>query len=510
MLVYITIPALLFFLSLLVPASLKLLASVAFVYFLYKSLSADAIDTICKKFGRVQINVGFLVLTVGILILIYADLFFNFKFVWDWIKHRSVLISLYNNPMAPTLDGFNLSSSCGFLNKPLIYYYAMYLPSVYIVKLFTLVMPIENTTHLAQVLSCTFFTWNLLGIIIVFCLLPVTCNMLFNTKDRNCVWGIFFIAMIVFTGLDYWFYYSGIPKRLLVHVDPITKVFPGYFAQYRSVIHYWQFYPMQLVASGISVVFLALYSERMDKFPLFLVGMFLIGSATFCFIGAVFLILFFLIGWLFYEGPLKIKTRALMLIKNVGIEFLLSLLIGGIVVIFYIDKVWPETLAVNHTLSDASGYMKYLFFLVKELFLFFVLGLAYYNWRHSMPGSVLAALVILILMPLFSLGKYNDLAMKGCIPALFFIILFCASFIQELYIDKPKLFKFIIILYFFIAIPSFMGELFFGLSYRRSEQLSLLRFSSNIYKQYVGSEHTFNKFITKMVDAPAHLIVKGK
>src|SRR5262249_51624374 len=65
----------------------------------------------------------------------YLGLLNDNRYVYDWAKHRAVLLSLYERPFSPTIAGFDLQSTNVASDAPLVYYYAPYMLPVMLVKL---------------------------------------------------------------------------------------------------------------------------------------------------------------------------------------------------------------------------------------------------------------------------------------------------------------------------------------------------------------------------------------
>ena len=426
-LAYMLLPCVLFAASLPAPGVIRAALAGVLIYYFIKTLRALLQDGIFKEEPEYEIRLDFMLLFLGLLVFIYAPLFYGRGFLWDWGKHRGVLLCLYAAPLNPELNYFGLPEGHALQNSRLVYYYAMYLPAVYAAKAAAFFWQAASFKALTQLLSVFFFIWNMLGMALAALLLPLACAKLFDIKNK-IAWGYFYLLLIVFSNLGYW------------QLPFITDHIPGgraaaalaeYHARFGSFWKTWQWGPPQLIAALFSVVLLALFS-RLRQFPLLLWSAFLLSCSAFVWLASVPVYLY-----LFVAESLKAGTghgfraNAAALLKGKKTELTAAAFFAVLIIIFYAGKTYPESLVINPSLLADNGFIKYLIFLVPQL-----LPTALVLWLckvapKSVPGVVWLAAGLLVILPLFELGFSNDLAMKGGVPLLLILNLFCAAVCQQ-------------------------------------------------------------------------------
>lgn len=157
----------------------------------------------------------------------------------------------------------------------------------------------------------------------------------------------------------------------------------------------------------------------------------LILYSTFAFIGIVMILFMFLIAnFAMAKGEEKrVFFRKLFEIRNLLAFFVLIILAGYLAGNVLQPK--PAEAAMELTRFDYTNY-KTLF----VLFHFAWMGwIALLFWKERKREFLYVIAISLVLFPCVSLGKYNDLCMRGSIPALFML---CVLVMRQLLSEKNR------------------------------------------------------------------------
>jgi len=412
------------------------------------------------------IRLDYLLLFFGILILSYYSLFKGVGFVNDWSKHRSILYSLYLNPINPSIKGFvtNMDLQVDENIPRLVYYYGMHLPSVYLVKFIDLFLKLNTRESIVKLLELSFFIWNLIGLVLLALMIPYTCKKLFKNSYFPKNWSVLFIALILFAGLNYW-YLAIIQKNTFVLYSEWGSPFWG---QITSFINLWQWVPSQFIVGSLGILVLVLYRNKMNLLPWTILFVFLISGSTWCFIGTLPFLIYFLYEHFSLNNYLNIKTGIKNFLSETYIELISLIILAMLIFIFYSTKINPVEFSIHGSFKSINGIVDYIIFLLLEFTpTFLILSVYYYKFR-SIPRIVVFSILLLLVIPLFTAGPHNDFLMRVSIPPLLVLMLFTSLIIQKTIHGRSTILKVLVLLYFLVLIPCFINEYLSGLRWGSS------------------------------------------
>lgn len=487
-LLYMFIPSFLFLISIYTSIGIKIILGniilILFVYHIFKLAG----NNIFNDEQPYSIRLDFFILFLSILIFAYFQLFVDKGFLVDWAKHRSVLYSLYLNPIDPSIAAFTFDSNTyNELIPRLVYYYSMYLPSVYIAKLVSLFTQFDTKESVIYLMSLTFFVWNLIGIILACLLIPLSTKKLFNLRNYQNEYSMFFISLIPFSGLNYWLKSYEENKIYVSHSEWTSP----YNAQFSSFISLWQWVPSQFVVGMLAIVFLSLYRKKLDRFPICIFGVFVLSGSAWCFIGILFIAIFFLFDYVKPDKICSLKSKIVIFLKATYVD-IISFLISTILILnFYSTKTESVQIHINKNLRLSGGIYNYFKFFLVELLPVFLLIFLYLYKKRNIPNILLIIFFTLLVIPVIYSQPLNDFVMRVSIPALCVLFLFSSMIIQYLYIENNSRWIYaVVFIYFLIIIPPFLNEYAMGLI-TESGLFESLHWS----KLYTGKELLINPLI---------------
>jgi hypothetical protein len=442
---YMFISSTLFVFSMPISILLKVGIALILIYYLRKYYLGLGRNILLDDF-KYQLNVGFLLLFLGVLVTSYLSLIWGYGFVPDWRVHRTKLLALYDNPLEPRIDYASLPVN--EVGNRLTYYYALFLPSAYVAKFTSYVSEIRNIKDITYVLSIGVFIWCLIGVILVYSLLPLVCKRLFNI-DSEIKWGVFYLTLISFSGLNYWHKLVFTQKWYVGHAEWSVP----YFAQYSGFLSIWQWSPFHITAGLIGIVVFGLYWKNIERFPLVLWSAFLVSSSVFCYIGMLPIVLLRILKW--FKGNIRLF--------RLRWEFFFAIIVTFIIFSFYLTKLYPEEISINRSLQSEDTMVKYFMFLFVDLsILILILVLSYFN-KIPVPCVIWLSILFLVLLPLVEMGRYNDLVLRGSVPALI-LLAFYSGYVIETAMSKGSLkCRFLVLLFFALTIPAALNEYIMGL-----------------------------------------------
>ncbi len=520
--VYLGLTAVLFIISLPAGILFRTLAALILTYYLLKSLREISKSDIFDSNDEYWLRLDWFLLFFGLLAAAYAGVFWGRGGTGDWLKHRSILYSLFSNPLNPQIVNLEKYSS-PFVDSRLVYYYSLYLPGTYLsVILFKLIEP-GPLSAVSWALSFNFLLWLTAGMALGLLLLPVACVRLFGENFNLKTWSYFFPVILVFSGLNFW---TGIFHELLsfsasadtpsllhsisekwltawrsiFHTGQKFRMFPSpfawgehaewwtpYFAQISSFISLWQWAPQHLASGLITMAVLFIFKNRMLLFPICIWSVFLLSSSLFCWIGTAPLFLFFVLKYAYSETGQNRRIAWLRFFKKKKWELMATALLTATIILFYAGK---KTHVPFNLLVLKEGVMRYLFFLCIELIPVFLILLSCRFLKFSIPTIVWICLVLIAATTAFQFGKNNDLAMRATVPALLILISYCSAVVQQGIRKESLRAKALIIFFLILMTPPFINEFVMGLK----AESRLMEYRDTILLQYAGSDDLWSIF----------------
>jgi len=400
----------------------------------------------------------------------------------DWQKHNSILKSLIENEWCVT---YNLEGN----SLLLVYYIGYYLPAALIGKL----LGWTSANHFL-------FVWTSIGIYLsISWLIQLT-----KAKTHLCI-----MVFIFFSGMDIaGSFFTGSFNRW--HIEWWAKYF-----EYSSNMTLFFWVPQQAIPGWIlsGVIFFLLDQKKLMKSVLLLLA---IGSiwSPFIVIG--------IIPFVIMEFYRKIRHWK-NLLEVFSLINLAGLVIGFVCFLYYLSRfqeyVLPEHLTCLekkslHTFQFTGSFtVVFLLFILLEFGIMHIL--IYLGGIVKNRVWLIISSLVLVVLPFFSYGHWNDLAMRSSIPALFITQVFAIAMIEKSSSDfQRKLTKILLVLILTVGSTTAIIEMkrhLSGINYtlvkipKKDEILSLPDLQkTNRYKeialleQYVGSADSyFMKYIGK-------------
>ena len=368
-------------------------------------------------------------------------------------KASNALLSdliIQNWPLQATLDGVQV---------PVVYYVAYYLPSAVIGKVF-------GWTHA----NIAMFIWTLIGVVLAYAWFRKISRISFNNKSTSLELLLVQIFCLA-GGLDYIGYY------LLNRNIPDTHVeMWAYYFEYSSntTLIYWV--PQHTIASWLitGMIVDALYNKRDMKW----LGMVIVAGIIWSPFGIVGIAPFLLLTLFVYLSPQNQKYllnwKSIMFnTLSIGIGAVYLLYLASNQFKFPIGFIWQYSenyvSLTLRTIIFLSLEFALLGFLTLLLIISGVLGtnilsLPKRNWPTLLeqefgitPMQIylfLTSLGVLVILPIFRMGIYNDLVMRSSITSLFIFWAFIAKVVTDASAQIKKRFN---LLYALISIILTLG-----------------------------------------------------
>lgn len=411
----------------------------------------------------------------------------------DWMKHNAVLVDLGMQEWPVTIEIDRETT-------PIIYYVAYYLPASIVGKL----------TGSWLWLNVSLMLWTYFG------LLLAVLWFLVHTKKFAIFTIIFFIF---FSGLDVLGYfanllfsYSGTNLKILKasHLEFWAREF-----QYSSNTTLLFWVPQHAIGGWIAAGLLLWFSRKSHFIEHFILifGITMLWSP---FVSAGSLI--FLLGEIVYQRRKFHLSRLGQIIPLAGLW--LTMVVGlyyyslfGRKYISYGPDIFGITLLnpIKHFEPSTDIIFFYLFFVIFEVGF---IGIIVWKYRDIMDQRekilFLVSISVLVILPIFRVGKYNDLVMRSSIPILFFIATIYARVFSRI---KMRSFTFFAVITIFIAssiTPLFEikrhltgpQKMYFSLQSRDFQSIlnleDLAKTDPLISQYYFGQEESFfNRVISR-------------
>lgn len=489
LLTYIAAPSILFVFSVALSFPVKaVLAFLLVAMFARAWISLNETSVFSEEDGYL-LRLGPFFLAVGLLILSCASLLHGYGFVADWGTHRSKLLALYLDPFNPGLEAFVIGKDDIKVleGARFIYYYNMYIPAGYFVRILSWFVRIQPTQVLLQTLTSVFFIWNLCGLLLAFLLAPAAFKKVFWRPEPKTIWGHFFPALIVFAGAHYW--YRAIQVKKLIVLGHMEWSSP-YYAQFTSFIALWVWLPGQFIAAFLGVLLILIYRDKFEIFPLALWGLFVLSGSAWAFPGSFLLLMYWLIAkiWSEQAGRLKETGRAFLgFLWKAKAELIAFGIFLALCFFFYTSRLYSEKLELNKYLFKKNGFLKYLVFLIIE---FTPLGIAIilsFLAKRKVPKVIYFSIAFLAVLALLWSGTLNDLAMRASIPMMMILMLFTAGAVQEAVLSKSDLQKIFVFFFILCCLPLFAAEVT-GSWFTEGGLLESIDWA---VRQYSGSQNIF-------------------
>lgn len=320
----------------------------------------------------------------------------------DWGKHNAILNDLVTRSWPVYYKNDNEISM-------LVYYLAQYLVPALAGKIF-------NSFSVAEIVQ---YVWNVCEIILVFLNVIIFLNM-YNSRKKIFA-GLFIIlffsgALWMAQEAAYFIYGSRLDCRGSFH----WLIGNNFYIQLRSNMAsvMWAF--PQWIVPCLAGSLLFRFKNYIRHYVTLLMPLLLFASLSFLGILPIAII---------YAIYMQVKSKDIRYLKNIlSIENIVLFLSLGMVLLFYfygnIFMEKPSEIAL-HFISYKNEILAYF------VFIFFMFGFHALIIRKRYKDDCLFYLVniVLILLPLFSMGLYNDLVMGGGTVPMFLLMMYIMDFI---------------------------------------------------------------------------------
>lgn len=324
---------------------------------------------------------------------------------WDWLKHNAILSDLvtrdwpvyYREAVSPSM---------------LTYYVGQYLIPAIVGK-------VLGSFRVAEIMM---YIWGEIGVFLVALnLFHITHADSFVRQGKLVLVLLFFSGCLIISQILFFAcslivgqtVYSELPAVLFRNVQWMSNIQDAYL-QYRSNYVDLRWVMPQTIAVWL-VVTLWCDSHRDIYYyvPMMLPAM-LNGAISFLCLAVMAVIC------AIYEQIVERRTVLKFLKDIFSLPNLLSLVAIGLPLLaYYSGNVFAPKVDVVGFHMQHLGLKLYMSFCIGHFGIY-----ALMTWRrHWKKGIFISAFILLILLPSFSMGYYNDLAMSGSIPAMFVMMI---------------------------------------------------------------------------------------
>ncbi len=423
-----------------------------------------------QEFAINEINVKPAVIVTGVIFLLIVGYFACWgrwvKQPFDWYKHNAVLKDLVGRPWPVYYKN-------GDERSMLTYYVGQYMVPALIGKGL-------NSYRIAEIMI---YVWNEIGLIMVWLYFLVYMK---DTKALTQLFGLFCLIFFhtpqslaeiiayLFAGVDNLF-----KNSFTLYNDEIIIQYSGNFG-----ILKWVF-PQVIVPWLVIIIFL----NNKDKIKFYLTYMLpMLLFAVFPLVGMIPLA----VGYYIYSC---FRAKTAKRVKEVfSKENILSVFFVGVpLILYYYGNVFsPKPERVSFRFLHYGEHF--------DIFLIFIFcNIVIYSiciWGENKKNPLYyISVVYLLVLPLFSMGYYNDLVMRTSIPALFVLMVLVCKYIaghvqqfwkslKEIKKGKPRIRELTFIISFVILIGVFVNAI----------QYQLIMFDSRIFNEdytSVAEEKTY-------------------
>ncbi len=351
------------------------------------------------------------------LALSHSRLYQGDAFLGDWAKHRSVLLSLYQDPWEPRATGFLFDEREPDAPIPslyrLNYYYLPYLPAVMAASplhwLLPNYAPDATARVLAGLLSVSSLVLLLWAVVLMLGALPQLWRGTPRPLSERAA-SLTLLLLPMWGGGEFfleWMRRGEIP-RIGPHYDGVFYTFFPF--QVQNAVSLWNWVPSQFAAGAVGLALFLPFVRAVDRAPWVLLVALLMGGVPFALFGlgaVAFLALLqfherYRWSWLRSEGP------------PFALELGLATVVGLQAVAFFAGKTlqdgFSNILSVNNNVANFALSVGREYVLIA----FILAGLA---WRGRLTWWAAGGFCFLLLgLSFIYLGHLNPWGLKTTIP----------------------------------------------------------------------------------------------
>ncbi len=322
----------------------------------------------------------------------------------DWKKHNAVLSDLVNKRWPVMYRN-------GKEHSMLSYYIGYYLVPAFAGKL----------AHSFRTAEKMMYLWGVAGLILVYL------NLLCRIRSEKTSIQILSAVMIPFFGLPLWL--SELVLKRLTGINRLGQT-QWFYSEGGIKLQYSNNYtllawvvPQVIVCWLIFLLFLR-HKENIESYLFIILPAMLFG--TFSFLGMVPIAIAYAVEWGVKKKQLSALAKKVFSPDNIAMLFTL----GAVFLLYFYGNVLsekPDGMGFHIMEYGPGQFILYIVFTAVNIWLYMIL-----LWKdHKTDMIYYAVFVSLSLLPLFSMGTYNDLMMRSSIPGLFAVLVYVLEFADK-------------------------------------------------------------------------------
>lgn len=434
-------------------------------------------------FSPVAVNGWAVLALVVFLVLSHAKLYHGDSYLGDWAKHRSVLLSLYQDPVAPRASGFLFDDREPDAPIPMLYrlnyYYLPHLPPVIAATPLKWFRPNYSPDATARVLAGLLSLSSLILLLWSAVLMLGAIPQLWRGKPQPLSERAASLSLLLFPtwgGGEFFleWYRRGELPPLGPHYDGVFYAF--YPFQVQNTVSMWNWAPSQLAAGAVGLALFLPFVRAVDRAPWPLLVGFLMGALPFALFG---------LGAIALLGVLQFQERFRWTwLRKDGAAFALQLglasILGFQAVAFFAGKTLRDGFQNILTVNDNVALWA---LSVGREYILIAVVLAGLAWCGRLTWWAAATfLAVLIAMSLVYLGHLNPWGLKTTIPVLLLMPFALVALVSAITHRFGRILLLGVALAFLI--PSFGYEVFFA--WNAAPHADTLEKTKWIVDQYLG------------------------
>jgi len=435
-----------------------------------------------EVFAPLTVNGWALFAFILTLVISHAPIYRGESSLGDWAKHRSVMLSLHDNLLAPKASGFLYDETAPEAPIPanfrLNYYYLSYLAPVVSYTPLKALVPDYARDSVARVLAALLSLWSLVLLLCSLALVLSCTPLLLRTKSplSESTLTLCLLIFPLWGGGEFFLeiYRQGEIPRLGPHYDGIFYDF--FPIQVQNMISLWNWVPSQMAGAAVGLALLFPFCKRVELAPWPLIVAFLMGSIPFALCGLGPIALFAVLQSRERYTFAWLKGHS----KQLALTLVLSVVLGLQAVFFFKERSLQDAFLFIFDVSQ--NYLNYAISVTREYVALLVVLLAL-TLNRTVSWLSFAGLVLpLLAMTTVYLGQFNPWSLKSTIPFTLLLPIFFSVLVTSIPRRRTQVLTVVLALIYFL--PSFWYEIFFA--WMDASHAGVLEKTKWIVDQYLG------------------------